>query len=412
MLRNAKTKVLLSLFLIITLISTLSFAENETTNETQTPAETTTTTNETSNETNSVDTTSTTDENGAAVISEENSGEAQNSSTTNSKDVHEGDLYLSGEDVTMDKLVNGNVYIMANNVTVTGQVAGNLFILANKATFTDAYIESSVYLCANEVNFKAVASDLYACCNTIEIPTNYGVYRDLKCYGNSLTILGIIGRNVECNVASLNLEKDDSKADIYGNLKYSSTKEIQIPDGAVQGETTFTQIAKQETKEKVTDYLANAATAVVFTLVIYGLALLFSKNSIEKCTKIASKKFIPAFGIGLLALIVVPIVSFLLLISVVGVSVSLVLLLFYGLLLTISVSTLVISLANIIAEKMKISNAWLKALCVAIVSLLAYVLEVIPYGIILRILFITFGFGILIMNMFFKNIKFEKKSEN
>ena len=84
---------------------------------------------------------------------------------------------------------------------------------------------------------------------------------------------------------------------------------------------------------------------------------------------------------------------------------------FYGLLLTISVSTLVISLANIIAEKMKISNAWLKALCVAIVSLLAYVLEVIPYGIILRILFITFGFGILIMNMFFKNISFEKKEK-
>lgn len=92
MLRNTKTKVLLSLFLIITLISTLSFAENETTNETQTPAETTTTTNETSNETNSVDTTSTTDENGAAVITEENSGEAQNSSKTNSQDVHEGEF--------------------------------------------------------------------------------------------------------------------------------------------------------------------------------------------------------------------------------------------------------------------------------------------------------------------------------
>lgn len=411
MLRNAKTKVLLSLFLIITLISTLSFAENETTNETQTPAETTTTTNETSNETNSVDTTSTTDENGAAVISEENSGEAQNSSTTNSKDVHEGDLYLSGEDVTMDKLVNGNVYIMANNVTVTGQVAGNLFILANKATFTDAYIESSVYLCANEVNFKAVASDLYACCNTIEIPTNYGVYRDLKCYGNSLTILGIIGRNVECNVASLNLEKDDSKADIYGNLKYSSTKEIQIPDGAVQGETTFTQIAKQETKEKVTDYLANAATAVVFTLVIYGLALLFSKSSIEKCTKIASKKFLPAFGIGILSLILIPVVSFLLLISIVGAPVSIALLVLYGLLLAISGSVFAISIANIISEKIKISNAWLKALCVAIVSLLVYIIGIIPYVSLIKFLIIILGFGIILMNMFFKNINFEKKDK-
>lgn len=401
MLKKAKTKVLLSLFLIITLISTLSFAENETTAEPTTNTEVTA--SETGNISDAIDTTST---DGA-----DNNVTSEDSSAQNQKDIHEGDLYLSGEDVTMDKLVNGNVYIMANNVTVKGQVAGNLFILANKVTFTDAYIESSVYLCANEVNFKAVASDLYACCNTLEIPTDYGVYRDLKCYSNSLTVLGIIGRDVDCNVASLSLEKDAAKANVYGNLNYSSAKEIQVPDGAVQGETKYTQIVKNENDSKISDYIIGAASAVLFTLVVYGLALLFSKNSIEKCTKIASKKFLPAFGIGLLALIVVPIVSFLLLISVVGVSVSLVLLLFYGLLLTISVSTLVISLANIIAEKMKISNAWLKALCVAVVSLLAYVLEVIPYGIILRILFITFGFGILIMNMFFKNISFEKKEK-
>lgn len=414
MLRNKKTKVLLSLFLIITLISTLSFAENETTDETTTNTKVTTTKD--SNAVDSINATSTTDEveveDEDVVISEDNDEDPEDlsTSTTDSQDVHEGDLYLSGENVTMDKLVNGNVYIMANNVTVTGQVAGNLFILANKATFTDAYIESSVYLCANEVNFKAIASDLYACCNTIEIPANYGVYRDLKCYSNSLTILGIIGRNVECNVASLNLEKDDAKADIYGNLKYSSAKEIQIPEGAVQGETNFTQIAKKENKEKFTDYLISAAASVIFTLVIYGLALLFCKSSTEKCTKITSKKFLPAFGIGLLALIVVPIISFLLLISIVGASVSFALLVFYGLLLAISCSVFSISVANIVSEKVKVSNGWLKTLCVVLVSLLVYIISVLPYVSLVKFLFTILGFGTIIMNMFFKNINFEKKS--
>lgn len=400
MLRNTKTKVLLSLFLIITLISTLSFAENETINSTDAvTTETSDTTDTTENDTN--------------TISEEDSEESQDSSstTTNSQDVHEGDLYLTGEDVTMDKLVNGNVYIMANNVTIKGQIAGNLFILANKATFTDAYIESSVYLCANEVNFKAVASDLYACCNTLEIPTDYGVYRDLKCYSNSLTLLGIIGRNVECNVASLNLEKDDSKANIYGNLNYSSTKEIKVPDGSVQGETKYTPITKNENTEKITDYLLGAATAVVFTLIIYGLALLFTKNSIEKCTKITAKKFLPAFGIGLLALIVVPVVSFLLLISVIGVPVSIAILVFYGLLLAISCSVFSISIGNIISEKAKISNAWLKTICIAIISLLVYIIGIIPYVSLIKFLVIILGFGTIIMNMFFKNINFEKKEK-
>ena len=412
MLRNTKTKVLLILFLIITLISTFSFAENETTDETTSNTEVTTT-NDSDTE-NSVNSTSDTEESESTLISEEDNEGAENSSTsgTDSKDVHEGDLYLSGEDVTMDKLVNGNVYIMGNNVTVKGQVAGNLFILANKVTFTDAYIESSVYLCANEVSFKAVASDLYACCNTLEIPANYGTYRDLKCYSNSLTLLGIIGRNVECNVASLNLEKDGSKADIYGNLKYSSTKEIHVPDGAVQGETNFTQIAKKENSEKISDYIINAVSAVVFTLIIYGLALLFSKKSIEKCTKIANKKLLPAFGIGLLALIVVPIVSFLLLISIIGVPVSIALLVLYGLLLAISASVFAISIANLISEKSKISNSWLKALCVAIVSLLVYIIGIIPYVSLIKFLIIILGFGIIIMDMFFKNMNFEKKEKN
>lgn len=401
MLRNTKTKVLLSLFLIITLISTFSFAENETTNETTTNTEVTA--SETGDTSDAIDTTST---DGAedAVTTEE-------SSDQNQKDVHEGDLYLTGEDVTMDQLVDGNVYIMANNVTVTGQIAGNLFVLANKATFTDAYIQSSVYLCANEVNFKAVANSLYACCNTLEIPTDYGVYRDLKCYSNSLTLLGIIGRDVECNVASLNLEKDDAKANIYGNLNYSSAKEIQVPDGAVQGETKYTPITKNENTEKFTDYLLGATTAVVFTLIIYGLALLFSKNSIEKCTKITAKKFLPAFGIGLLALIVVPVVSFLLLISVVGVPVSIALLVLYGLLLAISCSVFSISIGNIISEKAKISNAWLKSLCVVIVALLVYIIGIIPYVSLIKFLVIILGFGTIIMNMFFKNINFEKKEK-
>ena len=218
MLRNTKTKLFLVIFLIITFITTFSYAENETTTET---IETTT--------------------DNAAVVETETTDESTTQATS-TQDIYEGDLYLTGENITMDKLVNGNTYITGNNVTITGQIAGNLFVFANQVTFTDAYIESSVYIFANEVKFQAVASDLYACCNKLEIPSDYGVYRDLNCYSNSLSILGIIGRNVNCNVTALTLEKDGAKASIYGDLAYSSASEIQIPEGSVQGETKFSKL--------------------------------------------------------------------------------------------------------------------------------------------------------------------------
>lgn len=127
--------------------------------------------------------------------------------------------------------------------------------------------------------------------------------------------------------------------------------------------------------------------------------------------KNASKKFLPAFGIGILSLILIPVVSFLLLISIVGAPVSIALLVLYGLLLAISGSVFAISIANIISEKIKISNAWLKALCVAIVSLLVYIIGIIPYVSLIKFLIIILGFGIILMNMFFKNINFEKKDK-
>lgn len=397
MLRNTKTKLFLSLLLIITLIAPFSFAENEI------DTEPTTDTTQNFNET---------DEDIAPIneTDDETVDEQYNAQSGANQDIHEGDLYLTGNDVTMDKLVNGNVYIFGNNVTVTGQIAGNLFVGANKLEFKDAYIESSAYICANSVNFGAVASDLYVCCNTLEIPTNYGVYRDLKSYSNSATLLGIIGRNADCEATTLSLSKDDAKATIYGDFNYGSISEIEIPEGSVEGETKYSKITRNDNQNNISDYIYEALCAIIFTLVIYGLALLFTKGSIEKCTKITAKKFLPAFGIGLLTLILVPIASIILMITVVGLPLSFAILVFYGLLISLATSVFSIAIANILCDKFKLSNNWLKVLGIAIVSLLVYIIGIIPYVSILKILIVILGFGTLVMNMFFKNMKFEKEN--
>ncbi len=400
MLKNTKTKLFLSILLIITLITPFSFAENEINTETTNDSQVTQNLNQTDEDVTPI---SETDE---QTITSDNTEQSEES-----QDIHEGDLYLTGNNVTMDKLVNGNVYIFGNNVTVTGQVAGNLFVGANKLEFKDAYIESSAYICANSVNFRAVASDLYVCCNTLEIPTNYGVYRDLKSFSNSATLLGIIGRNANCEATNLSLSKDDAKATIYGDFNYSSISEIEIPEGSVEGETKYSKITKNDNQNNISDYIYGALCAIIFTLVIYGLALLFTKVSIEKCTKITAKKFLQAFGIGLLILILVPILSIMLMITTVGVPLSLVLLVFYGLLISLATSIFSISLSNILCDKLHLTNIWLKALFIIIVSLLVYIIGIIPYVSILKILVAILGFGTLIMNMFFKNIKFEKETK-
>lgn len=396
MLKNIKTKILLILLLIFTLITPFSFAENEINTEPNDSALN-------QNSTTQDDVVPINETNQDAVTPEENT------TTQTNQDIHEGDLYLTGNDITMDKLVNGNVYIFGNNVTITGQVAGNLFIGANKVEFKDAYIESSAYIFANNVKFMAVASDLYVFSNTLEIPTNYGVYRDFKCFCNSATILGIVGRNAYIEATNLNLSQGEEKATIYGNLDYGSISEIEIPEGSVQGETKYSKITKNNNENNISNYIYYALCAIIFTLVIYGLALLFTKGSIEKCTKITANKSLLAFGIGTLVLISVPIVSIILMITVVGIPIAFALLIFYCLLISLATSVFSICIADIAYDKLKFSNIWLKVLLIVAISLLIYIIGIIPYISILKMLIVILGFGILIMNIFFKNIQLEEK---
>ena len=124
--------------------------------------------------------------------------------TEETQNVVNDDLYLSGNDINMDKIVNGNVYILGNNVTITGEVSGNLFICAKNVNFEEAsYIEGSTYIVSNNINFNSLTSSLYTVCHNLTIPEGCGVYNDLYSLTNKITLLGSIGRNAYIRTLSL-----------------------------------------------------------------------------------------------------------------------------------------------------------------------------------------------------------------
>lgn len=419
MLKNKILKLLLVIFSVVTLITPLSYAENEVTT-TESDTETSSDVSIESDTSTEESTDYTDDE---AIIDEQ---ETDSENQESQQEIFEGDLYIAEDEVLMTQLVNGNVYIIGNKVKITGQIAGNLFVLANEIEFDDAYIQSSAYLCGNSVYFKAVASDLYVCCKNLEIPNNYGVYRDIKSISNSLTLLGIVGRNADCGAQNITLEKisqaisvssdetseDAIKATIYGDFNYSCPIEIEIPEGSVEGNVNRSDLKINTGKKSIASYITSAVSAIVFTLVIYGLASLFAKSSIEKCTNIVKNKFIKAYGIGIISLIAFPIVSILLMISVVGIPVAFALIMAYILMFVLATSVFSISITNIICEKFNLKNKWLKILFVSLISLIVYIIGILPYvWVIKSVLVFILGFGTLIMNIFFKNINFEKTSK-
>lgn len=395
MLKNKKSLICVIVFLLITLISTFCFADNEVAESTTDQAAEAVTTSE--------------------EVTDATTDEAIDAETdTSLPEIHEGDLYLFGTDVTMDQLVDGNVYIFANNVTVTGQVAGNMYVFANRVTFTDAYIQYSTYITATIVEFGAVTTDLYANCMQLNVPGNYGAYRDMLVNAQTAYISGVAGRNVTVNASHLSLEKDGTAAMIYGDFTYTSPNEINIPEGAVEGEVQYSQETQTEmtVADQVQKYSIMFFSAFITALILYLLARFCAKKSTGKAVQAVSNKWLPTFGIGLLGIILVPIVSIILILTLIGIPAALLLLAFYVLLLFISIPAITVILAKIMANKFKIDRVIPQILILLIVSIILSAIFLIPYvGIIVKLILAVLGFGAMLTAMFFKNSWVEKKEK-
>ena len=48
--------------------------------------------------------------------------------TTQTPEIYNGDLYVFDNDIEMDQLVDGNVFLFGNNINVTGKVNGSLYV--------------------------------------------------------------------------------------------------------------------------------------------------------------------------------------------------------------------------------------------------------------------------------------------
>ena len=107
--------------------------------------------------------------------------------TTTEENFKQGDVYLTGDDITIDYIVDGNLFIFADTVNINSQIGGDAFIFANSVTVGDqGYIFSNLFTIAPTLNILGVVYDLYALSDNVTI-TGY-VYRDIRVSANNLNI--------------------------------------------------------------------------------------------------------------------------------------------------------------------------------------------------------------------------------
>lgn len=380
-----KTKVFILLFTILTLITTVSFAaEPVVTSEDQTTIS------------EAVETTT-------EEVTEETSSTEQ--------EIYEDDLYLFGEDIVMDKLVDGNVYILANTVSVTGKINGNLFVLAQDFSLNDAYVTNSVFLCASTASFNGACTDLYAACDNLNVSYESYIVRDARIACDDLIFKGLNSRNMYISATNIDFGSESETASIYGNLVYTSSQELSLEDETVLGEITYTpqEIGDAKNTTDVISILTSILSTLIYSIVVYFIIHWFTPNFKEGISQYASKKIIFAFLIGFAALIIVPIVSILLLFSSIAKGLAIALVTVYALFLSIAFTVFSLFIAKLIGNKItKIPEFGL----FVIVTIILSVLRIAPYvSLIASSIMGICGFGIIVMNLFQRFSNNKKEAE-
>lgn len=392
MLKNKSKIIAIFITLILLFSTTAVFAENEVAENT--PVENTQT----------------------EGISEENqtAEDIQSAAKTDENNYKKSDVYLTGDDVTIDYIIDGNLFVCAKNVTLNSQIGGDAIIIAENLTINkEAYIFSNLFTTSKCIDIKGVVYDVYACAETINLTGGY-IYRDIKAFCNTLNVNGSVGRNAFIDCAHMNFNtEENSKGTIYGNLNYTSNSEISIPDGAVSGETKFTKSTtyseEKSTSDIIAQYLLNLGTFLAFVLIIWLICLWLTPKFLESTNNYVGKKTLSVLGIGLIALIIIPICCILLFILRLTSTFGLLLMALYIISIALSMSVFTITANRFLCTKLKI-NKNIGIFGMLIVSgTIIWVLTKIPYaGPIISFIITVLGLGIIISYILPKK---EKKIE-
>lgn len=347
-------------------------------------------------------------------------GDATNTVTPSDEpteeDIHNGDLYLVGNDIEMDKLVDGNVYLLGRNINITGKVNGCLYVCGETVTVSkDAYVIQSMYIAANQVNLNGCANDLYAFANKVDMSFDSFMLRDLRVYADTFNFNGGCGRDAFVAANHFNFVTTDGNAAlVYGNLTYSAPEELALTNELVQGEIKYQKdfSGNSSVMDMVIEKVVGVCAILLYAFVVFFLCLWLAPKFLKTTsTYLEPVTCAKSLGIGLLATIVTGLVSIVLLFTIVGIPLSIAIVLLLVLLLSVATAVSSICITYKLKEKFAYEKNYLTYLTLAGVVIAIWALELIPYvGTFISIVVKMFGLGVVVNYLFTQN-KPEKKEK-
>lgn len=328
-----------------------------------------------------------------------------------SKDSYKNsDVYLMGDNVTIDYVVDGNLFVMADTVTINSKIGGDAFIMAKTINVgNQAYIFSNLFAMADSIDIKGVVYDVYALAQNFTVSNGY-IYRDAKLCCNTININGTIGRNAFVSCSNINFNTDENdKGIIYGDLTYSTPSELSFDKNIVNGNVTYKApkvSPEKSVREIVASYISDLGAFLAFVIIIWLVCLWLAPKFLNDTNKFVGKKTLNVLGTGLLTLIAVPIACIILLLLQLTAGISLLTVALYILALIVAKSIFTIVANNYLCSKLNINkNTGIFGMLI-VSGVIVWVISELPYvGGIVSFIISVLGLGVLVSAILPKKAK-------
>lgn len=210
------------------------------------------------------------------------------------------DVFASGGTITMLGKIGGDVRALGGNVIVHSDVGGDVILGGGQVSLTGPRIGGDVAIGAGSVR--------------IEVP----IAGDLRIAGGQVYINAPIEGNVLIKAENVTFGQD---ARIAGTLTYSATAKADIPADSVLGVTTFEEQPDVRTAAKAGFAAFLSLWIVVKFFMLLTGALFFGLFFLSYSTTLVGNSMrAPLYNIGrgILFVIVTPVLSIILLSTVIG----------------------------------------------------------------------------------------------
>jgi len=247
-----------------------------------------------------------------------------------------GDLYFTGQQLSVDGTIDGDLYVWAQEATIRGHVTGDVFIFVQTARI-DGQVDGSVRgFCNNVTVSGTVDRSLMAWAQVIHVDNRGSVGRSVTSFSQTLSIdgkvardlfvrnqstriAGTIGGNVDEKGETLTIEES---ARVDGTFRFEGEKEPIVSKSAkLASPVQYTHHVKKRSEfSKHSALWAGllAAAFVLFGLVLFRVMPQFSLEATR-----AAESYGASIGLGVLVMFAVPIAALIACVTFVGLFVGL-----------------------------------------------------------------------------------------